>query len=115
MPQIVKFVGSISVNFNRDYKDVNDITIEELLKKYLSETNSKISLNPEDITFMFGNKILNKYPNILKTKVGDYRWRNEMPTIKVIDNSDILGGNNLPTNFLKIGGLIKKKYVHLSL
>ena len=91
MPKIIILKSNLT-QFNRTEENVDSMTIGDLFKKYLRSTNSIVSLRPEDYLFQFNNKILNKYPDILEKKVGEYNWRTDNPTIKVIECEALLGG-----------------------
>ena len=74
------------------YEYDNSCTIRDMLTDFLQKTNSKITLDPGQITFMFGG-ILNRNDEILNRTVGEiFKNRNNV-TVKVIDTENIVGGN----------------------
>lgn len=77
---------------NKIYEYDNSCTIRDMLIDFLQKTNSKITLDPGQITFMFGG-ILNRNEEILNRTVGEiFKNRNNV-TVKVIDTANIVGGN----------------------
>ena len=74
------------------YEYDNSCTIRDMLTDFLQKNNSKITLDPGKITFMFGG-ILNRNDEILNRTVGEiFKNRNNV-TVKVIDTENIVGGN----------------------
>ena len=69
----------------------NSITVKEMLQSFLSQTNSKITLSPSDITFTFGAKILNKGDCVDKPLSKVFTSQKNTP-IKVMDINNIIGG-----------------------
>ena len=77
---------------NKIYEYDNSCTIRNMLTVFLQKTNSPITLDPGQITFMFGG-ILNRNEEILNRTVGEiFKNRNNV-TVKVIDTANIVGGN----------------------
>lgn len=91
MPKTITMRSGLT-QYNRTEENVDSMTIGDFFKKYLRSTNSIVSLKPEDYLFQFNNKILNKYPDILNKKVGEYNWRTDNPIIKVFECKATLGG-----------------------
>ena len=60
-------MSTLNVNFITEYEDMNrknyefneQITIESMLKTFLRNTNSTITLEPHLISFIYHSKILN--------------------------------------------------------
>ena len=76
---------------NKIYEYNGKMAIKEMLLKFLSETNSKMTLNPEDIIFLYKAAILNKETNLSK----DFSniFKNSMNgLIRVIDRKDVIRG-----------------------
>ena len=65
--------------------------IEDMLKDFLKKTNSKDTLDANDISFMFSGKILNKGDNLKKT-VGQIFKKSSIIPIKVTDTNDVISG-----------------------
>ena len=76
---------------NNKYFFDASITIREMLKDFLKQTNSIVTLDPGKIMFMFGTKILNK-DKVLDMKVGKVFNSQNNKLIKIIDNEKIVGG-----------------------
>ena len=66
------------------------ITIEDMLKIYLKDTNSKEILNPKEILFIYGDKILNSKP-FFNMKIENI-FNRQKKTITVKDKKKIIGG-----------------------
>ncbi len=86
----------MKIHFKFDQNDAKSIdfdvkiTIEDMLKIYLRNTNSKETLNHKDILFMYGDKILNSKP-YLKKKIENI-FNRQKKTITVKDKNKIIGG-----------------------
>ena len=88
---------SIYVSFIGEYEDLNkkifhfnsSQTIESILKTFLKETNSKMSLDLNDIIFIFGGKILNKN-NFLHKNISEVFKHQRYNKIKIIDTNEII-------------------------
>ena len=62
-----------------------------MLLDFLGKTNSKMTLDPKQITFLFAGRVINQ-ENDLKKTVGEiFKKKNNIP-IKVIDTNDVIGG-----------------------
>ena len=67
------------------------ITVEEMLKSFLSQTNSKMTLKTKKIVFQYGSYILNNNDN--KNKVINTIFKSNKNTkIRVQDMSAVIGG-----------------------
>ena len=67
MPKInIRFTdGTQEEIFLYEYEE--SCTIEEMLEDYLRKTHSKMTLNPEEIMFIYKSRILNKERNLNNT------------------------------------------------
>ena len=85
----------ITVNFQTNYEDSNkfqferETTIEEMLLTFLKNSNSKVTLDPSEISFIYNAIILNTNNN-LKKKIKDVFKSPYACQIRVIDTSNIL-------------------------
>ena len=67
--------SKVFINFLVDKNDAanrliefdTDCTISNMLDKYLSETNSIQNKDPQNITFLYKNRLINNSSNINKT------------------------------------------------
>ena len=66
-----------------------ETTIEEMLLTFLKNSNSKVTLDPSEISFIFKSKILNTN-KFLKKKIKDIFKSPNTCNIKVIETSNIL-------------------------
>jgi hypothetical protein len=90
---------TLCLKFRTDDEDINkrvfefdaSMTVEQMLKSFLSQTNSKMILDPYEISFLFGGKILNKQENIGKLLSSVFTARNNKP-ITVSTSKNIIGG-----------------------
>ena len=69
------------------YED--SFTVENILKDFLSKTESRITLDPMDISFIYKSKVINK-SNYLSQKIGQL-FKNERNIISVLDIDHIIG------------------------
>ena len=79
--------------YERIFKYESSCQIEDMLIQFLKETHSIITLNTDDIVFLFGPRILNKMPTLKKTVGEIFKDGNCRNIIKVIDNNAIIGSN----------------------
>ena len=102
---------SIYVSFIGEYEDLNkkifhfnrSQTIESMLKTFLEETHSKMSLDIKDILFIFGGKILNK-DNFLHINISKVFKYQRYIKIKIIDTNEIIyNGTPNADSFIKFG------------
>ncbi len=63
-------------------------TIKEILKGFLRQTHSKMTLNPEEITFIYQSRILNKEGYLNKTLKEVFKLNKNWVTIRFIDVID---------------------------
>ena len=100
---------SICVSFIGEYEDLNkkifhfnrSQTIESMLKTFLEETHSKMSLDIKDILFIFGGKILNK-DNFLHINISKVFKYQRYIKIKIIDTNEIIyNGTPNADSFIK--------------
>ena len=78
-----------------------DLTVEQMLKDFLFRTNSKISLNPEDIIFQFNAHILNRESELSKS-VSQIFKKTINAAIRVQDVNNIIGGKNNTFRYLYV-------------
>ena len=65
--------------------------VEDMLKNFLLTTNSILTLNANDISFLWKAELINKDKNLKKTVKSFFKNIHE-PIIQVIDTSHIIGG-----------------------
>ncbi len=75
----------------RIFKYDTSLTIEDMLLDFLRETNSKMVLDPNQISFLFKALLINKKENLQK-KVGEVFRSTHNIAINVIDTNYIIGG-----------------------
>ena len=66
-------------------------TIKDMLLNFLRETNSKMVLKPNEISFLYKALLINK-SDILNKKVGEIFRHKQNVAINVIDTNNIIGG-----------------------
>ena len=86
---------SVSVNFisafgKRQFEFDQSITVETMLKNFLNETNSRLTLEPDEITFAFQAKILNT-PNFLNKSLSEVFRSKNRNDIKIMDCAGVIG------------------------
>ena len=62
-----------------------------MLLNFLRETNSKMVLEPKEISFLYKALLINKSDNLNK-KVGEIFRHKQNVAINVIDTNNIIGG-----------------------
>ena len=82
---IVKEDNEIS---NRIFRYEESCTIKEMLEDFLRQTNYKTTLNPEEITFIYQSRILNKEGYLNKTLKEVFKLNKNWVTIRFIDVID---------------------------
>ncbi len=75
----------------RIFKYDTSLTIEDMLLDFLRKTNSKMILDPNQISFLFKALLINKKENLQK-KVGEVFRSTHNIAINVIDTNYIIGG-----------------------
>ena len=85
----VSFIGEIEDLNKKIFHFNSSQTIESILKTFLKETNSKMSLDLNDIIFIFGGKILNKN-NFLHKNISEVFKHQRYNKIKIIDTNEII-------------------------
>lgn len=89
-------MSTMKIRFKFDQNETKSIdfdikiTIEDMIKIYLRETNSKEILNPKEILFIYGDKILNS-KIFLKNKIENIFNRQKL-TVTIKDKKKIIGG-----------------------
>ena len=68
-------------------------TIESLLNQFLTETNSKKTLDPAKIYFMYNSHILNQPDKISKTIKDVLKGQHAEFKINVTDTEGVIGGH----------------------
>ena len=86
----ITFISDIIGEYTFEYD--NSCTIEEVLKDFLSKTNSKIVLDYNKITFLFHNLVLNNSQNLKKT-VGEM-FRKKIIKINIFEYQPIIGSGS---------------------
>ena len=87
------------IRYNTEDEELNEkifeydgkLTIKEILYNFLSETNSKLTLNLNEIIFLYKASILNKESNLSKTCFNICK-KSKNGLIKVIDRNDVIRG-----------------------
>ena len=89
--KILKFQTSDEDINKRTFEFLSNLTIETMLREFLSKTNSKDTLDTKQITFLYAGRVINQ-ENDLKKTIGEiFKKKNNIP-IKVIDTNDVIGG-----------------------
>ena len=89
--KVIKFQTSDEDINKKFFEFDTTLTIENMLLEFLGKTNSKMTLDPKQITFLFAGRVINQ-ENDLKKTVGEiFKKKNNIP-IKVIDTNDVIGG-----------------------
>ena len=89
--KVLKFQTSDEDINKKIFEFDTTLTIENMLLDFLGKTNSKMTLDPKQITFLFAGRVINQ-ENDLKKTVGEiFKKKNNIP-IKVIDTNDVIGG-----------------------
>ena len=89
--KILKFQTSDEDINKRTFEFLSNLTIETMLREFLSKTNSKNTLDTKQITFLYAGRVINQ-ENDLKKTIGEiFKKKNNIP-IKVIDTNDVIGG-----------------------
>ena len=86
-----KFKTQDEIINKRIFKYDTSLTIEDMLLDFLRETNSKMVLDPNQISFLFKALLINKKENLQK-KVGEVFRSTHNIAINVIDTNFIIGG-----------------------
>ena len=73
---------------NRIFRYEESCTIKEMLEDFLRQTNYKTTLNPEEITFIYQSRILNKEGYLNKTLKEVFKLNKNWVTIRFIDVID---------------------------
>ena len=86
---------SVLVNFSgefgkKQFEFDQSITVETMLKTFLNETNSRLTLEPGEITFAFKMKILNN-PNFLNKSLSEVFRSGNRNDIKIMDCAGVIG------------------------
>ena len=87
----IKFKTQDEIINKRIFKYDTSLTIEDMLLDFLRETNSKMVLDPNQISFLFKALLINKKENLQK-KVGEVFRSTHNIAINVIDTNFIIGG-----------------------
>ena len=106
-------MASIYVKFETTYEDSNykfysfdiETTIESMLLNFLNTTNSKITLDPDEIAFFYLERFLNQKNNdFLKKKIKDVlRIQKNICKIRVIDIANIMKCPPIADTFINFG------------
>ena len=89
----------ISLKFHHDkdadialktYQYDTSMKIKDMLYDFLRQTNSKMTLDTNQISFMYGG-LLNNDKNLEKT-VGEIFKKKNNQNIKIFDTGDVIGG-----------------------
>ena len=67
------------------------MTVKAMLESFLKQTNSKMTLNPDDIAFQYGAIILNKQEQLNKVISSVFTAKKNTP-IRVQDVNNVIGG-----------------------
>jgi len=94
MPKInIEFIEE---SLEKTFEYEESCTIEEMLKDFLRQTHSKMTLDPEEIMFIYKSRILNKERYLLNKTVKEVFKAQEkyLIRIKVIDYCGVVGCGN---------------------
>ena len=92
---------TVKLKFNTEKNSIRDriftydceMTIEDLLKSFLSETNSIHSLDSKAIQFVYKSKIINTEGFLKKKAKEIFRFLDQTNLVQVYDSQNIIGGN----------------------
>ena len=89
--KVLKFQTSDEDINKKTFEFDTTMTVENMLLEFIGKTNSKMTSDPKQITFLFAGRVINQ-ENDLKKTVGEiFKKKNNIP-IKVIDTNDVIGG-----------------------
>ena len=92
--------------YNRHMVFQKNTVIKDALLQFLRATNSKITLDPDDIIFFSKAKALNT-PQYLNKRLFEIFNKSNVD-IKVVDVGDIKGGGGIPINFCDVSKSIRE-------
>ena len=87
----IQFKTTDEIINKKTFKFSGTITVREMLNSFLSQTNSKMTLDPQKIVFQYGAFILNNNDNIEKP-INTIFKSNKNTKIRVQDMSAVIGG-----------------------